>query len=409
MSSIKIYHQCGYRYNWNLDIYRQNNIGNGFILSPINMDKTVLSKFEDDELSKSFFDSQFYSLGITKEAYLSYGFLDYIDNLTDFSKERNYIAKRNVDFQNSINIEYITIPTIDFDLLNSEDIFENVYNILFGEDYDGTNNNLNILNELIIKPYIDYIEQIKTNKKVLLTIIFDEETAKNNDRFFELITMITSYDIIDGIYLIPKCTRSYKRIVNIQFLLKIMEMITILKQSNMTVIVGNSDIESLLYIIAGADAVSIGIYENLRYYDGNRFLENDDIKRSPVPRMFSNKLLQWIDWTYLYPISEIYNINEIFDDNEFFTLTQMDTYKWHFMKPEPYKHYMISFKKIIDNMPNKTLDRIDYVNELLENAKIMNSDFENRGIILDDNSGGSHISQWRTVILQYKNKILGSD
>lgn len=408
MNKIKVYHQCGFRYNWNIDIYREKNIGSGFVLSPINMDKSFLSRMDDSELESSFFDSQFYTLGITKEAYLSYGFLDYIDNLLDFAKDREYIAKRNIDFQNSINLKYLTIPTIDFDLISSDNIYENVYSNLFGNEYDGsTNNNLSIMNEMIIKPFTNYIKTIKTDKKVLLTVIFDENIAKNKDRFDELITIITSYDIIDGIYLIPKCSRSYKRIVNIQFLLKTMELIKILKNVGMSVIVGNCDIESILYAVAGADSVTMGIYENLRYYDGNRFIENDDIKRSPVPRMFSYKLLQWIDWTYLYPISEHYKMNKIFDDNEYYNMTQIDEYKWHFMKPEPYKHYMVSFSKILDEMPNNERERFEYVNQLLENAKNQYTDFEKSGIILDENSGGSHIAQWKTVLLQYKNKFLG--
>lgn len=403
MSKLKIYHQCGFRYNWNIDIYREKNIGSGFILSPINMEKKNLTDMKDDEIKNSFFDPQFYALGITKQQYLSYGFLDYIDNLMDFVKERELIAKRNIDFQNSIEFKYITIPTIDFSLLGTDDIFENVYINLFGDGVDKkNNNNFNILKEIVINPFTDYIKKINTNKKVLLTVVFDEEIAKNNDRFNDLLAMITSYDVIDGIYLIPKCTRSYKRIANIQFLLKIMEMISAIKRTDMEVIVGNTDIESLLYIVAGADAVSIGIYENLRYYNGNRFIYSDEPKRSPVPRMFSNKLLQWIDWTYLYPINENYDVKEIFDINEYFDMTQMSTYKWHFMKPEPYKHYMISFCKIINEMPEDTEGRIEYVNKMLQDAQNMNTDFIKNGIILDDNSGGSHLSQWRTVLLQFK-------
>ncbi len=381
MNKLKIYHQCGFRYNWNIDIHREKKIGTGFILSPINIEKCNLSSFEDEEIEKSFFDSQFYALGITKQQYLSYGFLDYIDNLMDFAQDREYIAKRNIDFQNSISFEYLSIPTIDFSLLGTSDVFENVYVNLFGDGIEEKdNNNLSLLRELIIRPFIDYIKTIETNKKVLLTIIFDEDIAKNNDRFSELITMITSYDLIDGIYLIPKFARSYKRITNIQFLIKIMEFIHTLKNVGMEVIVGNSDIESLLYVVAGANAISIGIYENLRYYDGNRFIESDEVKRSPTPRMFSYKLLQWIDWTYLYPISEYYEMKEIFDDNEYFDMTQIQDYEWHFMKSEPYKHYMISFSKILEEIPEEEKERVEYVNNILQNAQNMNTDFVKNGI-----------------------------
>ncbi|MDD4188093.1 MAG: hypothetical protein PHX04_05010 [Bacilli bacterium] len=408
MSKINIYHQCGFRYSWNLDICRDKNIGDGFILSPKDMEKNYLASMEDGDLARSFFDPQFYALSLMSSQYLTYGFHDYIENLSDYSKERLSIAQKNIDYQNSINIKYLTIPTIDFELQNVDE-FDSLYLELFGTVYDGNDgNNLDLLNELVIKPFTEYIKTISTNKKVLLTIIFDENTAKNNDKFNELITLITSYDVVDGIYLIPKCARSYKRISNIQFLLKIMEFINILKNNNMEVIIGNCDIESLLYIVAGADAISLGIYENLRYYDGKRFIDSEQ-KRGPNPRMFSYKLLQWIDYTYLFPISEYYEMKEIFDDNEYYELTQIDSYKWHFLKSEPYKHYMISFCKIIDTMPDEINEKIKYVNQLLTNAQEMNTDLENNGIILDDNSGGTHLSYWRTILLQYKKKLLGSD
>jgi len=410
MSKIEIYHQCGFRYNWNIDIYKEKNIGDGFILSPKDMEKNFLANMEDEDISKSFFDSQFYGLTLMSSQYLSYGFLDYVDNLSDYAEERKTIAKKNIDYQNGIKLKYLTIPTIDFSLLNDDNIFDNLYLKLFGETYDGNeSNNLDLLNELVIKPFVEYIGTIDTEKKVLLTVIFDEEIAKNNDRFNNLITLITSYDIIDGIYLIPKCARSYKRISNIQFMIKIMELINLLKHSGMEVIIGNCDIESLLYVVAGADAVSLGIYENLRYYDGHRFLDETGPKKGPNPRMFSYKLLQWIDYTYLFPISEYYDMKDIFDNNEYYELTQIDTYKWHFHKSEPYKHYMISFCKILNDMPEDINERIEYVKQLLKNAQEMNTSFENNGIILDNNSGGAHLPYWMTILLQYKKKILGSD
>lgn len=409
MNNIKIYHNCGFRYNWNFDIYKKDKVGYGFILSPKDMEKNFLANIEDEIISKSFFDSQFYNLGYINNQYLSYGFFDCVDSISDYLKQRNKIAKKNIDYQESINLEYITIPTIDFDLLD-EVVYENIYSELPNkiDDING-NNNLNLLNELIILPFTNYIKQINTEKKILLTVIFDESIAVNNDRFNTLLTMITNNDIIDGIYLIPKCKRTYKRISDIQFLFKIMEFIHNLKRVNMEVIVGNCDIESLLYLVAGADGISFGIYENLRYYDGNRFIEDSGPRIGPNPRLFSYKLLQWIDYNYLYPLNDKFDIKDLFDDNEYYELTKIEGYKWHFLKSEPYKHYMISFKKILDNIPKNSLEKIEYVNNLLIDAVKMNTNIENCGIILDENSSGIHLNQWRTVLIKYRNEILGSD
>lgn len=403
-NNLKLYHQCGFRSKWNFEVFQEDNIGDGFILSPYNMKKEELSKIEDEELEKSFFDPQFYALGDYRDSFLSYNFLDCVDTLSDYINDRDFIAQKTVDYQNNLSVEYITIPTIDFDLLNTTDDFEYVYSLISSNDYEGNDNNLKILNEIIIKPFIKRIKEIETNKKILLTVIFDENTARNNDKFAELLTLITSYDIVDGIYIIPKCSKSYKRVSNIQFLQKMMEFIDILKSINMEVIVGNSDIESLLYIVAGADAVTMGSYENLRHYDGTRFIKNEGTPRSPVPRLFSYKLLQWIDYTYLYPISQNIDMNDLFECNKYYEMTVPEGYKWHFSKSEPYKHYMMSCSNLIKKLPQEQHEKIEYVNQLFEEAKKAGSELLNCGIILDDNSGGAHISQWQTALLQFANK-----
>ena len=67
MNNISIYHQCGFRYKWNKEINDEFSIGDGFILSPLDMSKETLSDIPDEKLSSSFFDPQFYSLNLYKD------------------------------------------------------------------------------------------------------------------------------------------------------------------------------------------------------------------------------------------------------------------------------------------------------------------------------------------------------
>ena len=108
LNNIKIYHQCGFRYKWNNEIYKNNGVGDGFIISPLDMNTDILSAIDDNDLENSFLDPQFYSLNLYKENYLSYKFLDEIDNIYDYSLQKNSIAKKCVDFQNNISFKYIT-------------------------------------------------------------------------------------------------------------------------------------------------------------------------------------------------------------------------------------------------------------------------------------------------------------
>ena len=170
MNNIKIYHNCGFRDNWNQDVLLNDKVGYGLILSPKDMNKSHISSLDDSLLKKSFFDSQFYNLGFINTSYLSYNFLDCIDNLSDYAAQKDEIAKKNIDYQNNIAFEYINIPTFDFDLLDN-DIYDILYNDAEEDQMNiDSNNKMSLLNDLIIKPFTKYIKQQNIKKKVLVTI-----------------------------------------------------------------------------------------------------------------------------------------------------------------------------------------------------------------------------------------------
>lgn len=410
MNNIKIYHQCGYRYKWNNEVYKNNGIGDGFIISPLDMNIDMLKKIDDVDLEKSFLDPQFYSLNLYGDNYLSYNFLDEVDNIYDYSLEKNTIAKKCVDFQNNIPFKYITIPTIDFDLLTLEGSYSELYdNIKSNSDeasyFNSNSIKTSLLKKIILDPFTNYIVENKIKKPVILTIIFNDEMAKNSDLFNSTLATITNNDVISGIYLIPQNNRTFKRISDINFLIKIMEFIHILRENDLDVIIGYSDIESLLYTVAGATAVPIGIYENLRKYDGLKFSNNVYNGRGPNPRIFSNTLLQWIEYPYLSVIKENEDLNKYFEQNDYFLETQEKDYNWHFSKPQCYKHYMISFSNLIKNLPDDLDERYNYVDKLLEQANKAFYDLS-KFVFFDNNSSGDHINKWRTALKNYYNKFM---
>lgn len=406
MEKVKIYHQCGYRDKWNKEVFNLNKIGTGFIFSPINTSKEMLSDIEDDTIKESFIDPQFYSLNIYKDNYLSYEFLNEVDNLKDYSVEKNVIAKKCIDYQINRNFKYIVIPTIDFGIMDMENDYGEIYEMIRSScDESGIENNFNnikILQKLIINPFVEYIKEKDVKNKVLLTIIFNDEMAKNEKYFDTMLSIITDNENIQGIYLIPENDRAYKRISDINFLVKILKFIYVLRKNGMEVIVGYADIESILYTVAGATAITMGIYENLRNYDGSRF-SLDSGGRSPNARMFSYSLLQWIEYVYLPIMSkEKGDLKKYFDDNEYFFPTQSLEYKWHFSKSEPYKHYMISYNNLIQSLPEDFEKRFEYVDKKLKEANDLYLDLAtSHAILFDENSGGSHLNKWRTALNQF--------
>lgn len=411
MNNIKLYHQCGFRYQWNQDVLRLNGVGYGYIISPLNMNIDVITDIKDTEITNSFLDPQFYSLNLfnENENYISYNFYDEIDNIYDYNMQKNIIAKKCIDYQNNTDFKYIVIPTLDFELLQLNesyyDIYSNMNIDLKDSNYFNSNSpELLLLRKLILEPFTNYIKENNISKPTLYTVLFTDEMAKNDALFDGMLSMITGSQFISGVYLVPQNKRAFKRISDINYLVKIMEFIHILKENNLEVIIGYSDVESLLYTVAGADAVPLGIYENLRKYDRLKFSNSDYNGRGPNARIFSSKLLQWIEYTYLPILSDNIGLEKIFDQNEFFIETQSNDYNWHFSKPQCYKHYMLSFSKLINDLPNDLEERYIYVDNLLASANDLFVDLSDY-VFFDNNNNGDHINKWRTALKTYHNKI----
>lgn len=408
MKNVKLFHQCGFRYKWNIEMYNDKDVGDGFIFSPLDMSKNIISGLEDKLIEKSFFDPQFYLLNIYKDNYLSYKLLDEIDNIYDYMVVKNQIANKCVEYQNSINLNFIVIPTIDLNLLSLNENYGELYDKIKSENdepsFINTNNKFKLLDKIIIDPFVNEIKKQEIEKKVLLTIIFDDEIAKNDSLFDSYLSQITDNDNIDGVYLIPSNIRTYKRISDINYLVKIMTFIYNLRKNNMDVIVGYSDIESIMYAVAGATGISIGIYENLRKYDGRKFKNEEYNGRGPNPRVFSNKLFQWIEYVYLPIIKECKDLSEIFVKNSYFTETQTNDYKWHFSRPHCYKHFMSSYSNLIKSLPNTFEERYNYIDNKLKIANDTFIELE-KNIFFDENSSGSHINKWRTALKKFYTNV----
>jgi hypothetical protein len=78
------------------------------------------------------------------------------------------------------------------------------------------------------------------------------------------------------------------------------------------------DIEGLIFSLANIDSISIGIYENMRRFNLEYYKEKDDKGHGSPPnqRIYSNKLLQWIDFDYIGALKDIENFLDLFENNK---------------------------------------------------------------------------------------------
>ena len=386
---MKVYHQTGHRDNWNRECFL-NGIGDGLIYSPINIDADKLLSFDPALKITGFLDPQLYLLNEAKGTLHTYPYFpgnikpDF--STPDLDNSHIQLAKLCVDYQMQNDLNYLVIPT-RYHTDNPTTYF------IQSTDY-------------FVTPFCDYVRTNNIKKKVLLSVIVKSIMLSDEEKRNEVLNWITGHQQISGVYLIFEDNFTSKQIKDFEFLLNALRFITILKKNQMEVHLGYTNTEGLLYSIAMPDSVTVGSYENLRSFGIKRFqdLENGPM-RAPRARLYSSKLLQWLDYQYveamrtLIPGYEVY-----FDESEFRPLMFKPDYNWQFQKPEPYKHYFYVFDRQVKGLPNGQADRIEILKGNIRNAVNLFRTIEN-DVFLDDDSDGSHLPTWFNVINAYQKEI----
>lgn len=385
---MKVYHQTGFRLNWNIDCFQQN-VGDGLIFSPINIDADKLIQLDNRLKETSFLDPQLYLLNEAKGTLDTYPYFpgnikpDY--STPDLDNSNEILAQLCIDYQLKNNFEYIVIPTRYY-VDNPTTYF------LQTGDY-------------FVSPFIDYIRKQGIKKKILQSVIVKTIMLTDEEKRNETLNWITGQQI-DGVYLIFEDNATGKQIKDFEFLLNALKFIHILKMNGLEVHLGYNNTEAILYSIAMPDSVTIGSYENLRSFGIKRFqdLENGPM-RAPRARLYSSLLFQWIDYQYIDAMSKLIdNYENYFDDSEYKPLMFKPDYNWQFMKPEPYKHYFFVFNNQIKALPETQLERIESLKANIRQAVNLFRKIEEK-VLLDDDSNGSHLPNWFNVINAFQKEL----
>jgi len=385
---MDVYHQAGHNTIWNYESLRKDNAGWGIIFSPVNLKSEKLVAIDSEIKKRSFLDPQFYMPKDPKSKLSTYGFFpaNLKDDFqtSDFEVAKTQINKLCIDFQLRNDFKYVVIPTRYFKVLPS-DYYEQF------SDY-------------FINPFLDYYHSLMTDKRILLTVIVKQVQLMNDDSRYELLNWLTGIQGIDGIYLIFENNFLTKQIKNSEYLFNALTFIHALRSNELEVHIGYTNTEGVLYSIADPNSVSMGSYENLRQFDVNRF--NSSVKGAPNPpnpRLYSRQLFQSIDYGYIGGIRKLYSqLDTLFEDSRYKPLMFKPEYNWHFTKPEPYKHYFLTFSTQISQLPSFVTEKIVFLKNSFRSALKIFGEIEAAGVNLDENSNGSHLNFWLTTISMYE-------
>ena len=386
---MKVYQQTGFRDKWNIESF-QSGVGDGLIYSPINIDADKLLGFDSSLKATGFLDPQLYLLNEAKGTLDTYpyfpGNLKSDFTTSDLDDSHIKLAQACVDYQVNNNFLYLIIPTRYY-LDNPSTYF------IQSTDF-------------FVLPFCDYVKEIKVENKILLSVIVKSIMLSDEEKRNEVLNWITSHQNINGVYLIFENNFPSKQIKDFEYLLNALKFIKILKENLLEVHLGYTNTEALLYSIAMPDSITVGAYENLRSFGIKRFkdLENGPM-RPPNARLYSSKLLQWIDYKYIQAMEKLIpDYSTYFDDSDFKPLIFIPEFKWHFAKSEPYKHYFYVFDLQIKNLPETQENRIQDLKSQIKNSLSLFSKIESE-VLLDEDSDGSHLPTWFNVINAFQKEL----
>ena len=181
-----------------------------------------------------------------------------------------------------------------------------------------------------------------------------------------------------------------------------MKFIDKLRENELLVHLGYTDIEGFILSLSDITSISIGAYENTRCFSIEKFKSNVGKRQGPNPRVFSAKLLQNVEYTYLAPLETLYDkYDELFEDNEYKIKLFEPTFQWHFTKPEIYKYYFCEYSKLLQKLPGEYDERYKFILEKIKESMIYYKEINDSGVLLDERSNGDHLIHWANAINMY--------
>lgn len=383
-----VYHQCGHNFVWNVQSIEDDGAGEGLIISPVNVEADrIRARIPEELLRSSWMDPQFFLPHDPKNKLGTYPFFpgNVVDEFStdEFQSHASQVARECLRFQDELGLRYLVIPTRYFTDLP--------------EGY------LEQAQSLFVEPFLEARADLALDRPLLLTVIAKPLHLEEGGARDELLSWLTSFPGLDGVYLIFDNNFYTKQIKDPGYLAGMLRFVRILRLNDLEVHIGYSGLEGLLLSVADATSVSVGSYENLRSF-GTLRLETREpgAQRGPRPRVYSARLLQWLEDTFLPPIRELVEGWEsLVDDSPYKAYLLDPGNTLNFQRAEIYKHYFYLFHAQVAALPDLE-ERPDYLRAMITDALALFDDITSCGVFLDGDSDHSHLPAWMNALAMFE-------
>jgi hypothetical protein len=381
MMSFNILHQVGHFPSWNIDSFIQDKCGDGLILSPVHQARNSVEKMSEEVKRRSLFDPQYYLPNSQKSKLSTYDFFpEVISNgfsTSDFPLVALKSAQMCVEFQLAQQFSGIVIPARFVEQLTPR-YFEKQ------EEYT-------------IVPFLKVLSNLGVSKPIYLTLPLTAAMLQDEESHRQLLNWVTGFPEISGVYLLVHDDRPSKQIRSRELLSGYLDFVHLLTGADLSVIAGHLNTESLLFTCMSNVSVTFGSFENTRMFSMDKFLESDEERRAPKPRIYLPPLMNWIQYDQALQIrneapdlwDRIYIPTKYADE---VLNADVDPY---FNQPGLYKHHFLCLQRQVRSFADLQPREAYYaLRAALKAAIALYQDLEESAFDLDNHGSGAHLQAW---------------
>jgi hypothetical protein len=379
--SLRLLHQVGHNAKWNIDSFEDEGCGNGLILSPLHQSKDSVEKLDANTRAASMFDPQFYLPSSQKPKLMQYPFFPEAVgggfNTSSFKTHALAVAKECLDFQRSLGFQRLVIPT-------------RFINQLYSDYVDRQK-------AFTVEAFVEAAEGESLCLSLAVTAPMIEDTGFRQ----KLLNWVTSYPSVDHVYLMYQHERDTKQIADADFLRAAHDFFAEIQSTGLSLTVGYTNTECLLFSVLDNIELTIGAFENTRIFSIDKFVVSEEERRGPKARIYLPGLLNWVQFDDARRIKaqapKVWAaIHTPTDHSEQALAQAIDP---TFNQPPLYKHYFLVMQGEFSALAS--LDRPARISRLkvrVAGARRAYKAIEEAGVILERHGRGTHLPAWNTYL-----------
>lgn len=319
----------------------------------------------------------------------------------------DYYPKQNIDrtfLRNTKNTIELVQKSIDFQLDFNVDLMMSPSLYLYS------------FNERIVDKLFDlwmvFHEQIQEKEITVekyISVIFHETALENESYITEFLDDFSEIsNNFDGIYIIidREKDNNHRHAFNTNRLNGMLQLIYDLKNLGLSVVIGYSGIESILYFAVGADAIGTGWFYSLRNFNKEqKGLEPVEAMGRQKKRYTSMKMLFELAIEEQILGIPAADRDKLYDN--IFTGCKLDSKVKEgniddINLNDIYQQYFEALKQVVDSVKDqRTIEaKIEYVDQLLNTAESNIEQYNNSTALAKIN--GRHIQDYKAAINKFK-------